>query len=201
MRQLVKKVKNGQDVSFVCSQCGKLIYDTFVPVGKKCEPNWDKIPEKCSCGARLTNRQPIIDINESDVDDNYIDGKVKSVGVNYETSYEQNNNENANVGMNIHEDIEIVDRGYIKDLESAISIDFFDMRLNIIKKENIKIPDNIDYLRMECIKRNISHVESNAKHFSCTDDICEYENIQERLIDLRERYDQLYKKLEDKKRF
>lgn len=185
MRQIVKRVKDGQEITFTCSQCGDLIHDMFVPIGKKCEPNWDKIPDKCSCGARLTIRQPIID--SSDIDDSYADGYNANDRI-----IRRNKPENISEKYDIY-------KGRIKDLETAISIDFLDMRLNGFKRDSIKIPDNIDHLRIECIKRNILHTESNVKHLSCIDDTCEKEDAQKRLNELRQRHDELSKKLDDKK--
>ncbi len=183
MRRMVKRVKNGQEVTFTCSQCGDLIHDMFVPIGKSCEPNWDKIPEKCSCGARLTSRIPIIDTS----------------GAN--TGYVDTMND-ENVRNNTHGDIseksDVYTR-YIRDLETAMSVDYFDMRLNSLKRYSIKIPDDIDYLRIECIKRNISHAELNVKHLSSTNNINEKEDAQDHLDDLRQKYNDLLSKLENKK--
>lgn len=174
MRQTVKKLKNGTEITFTCSQCGTLIHDMFLPIGKQVEPNWDKIPEKCSCGARLTNRMPIID--NSEIGNSNLDiGRINEI---------DGNNGNSDING-----------GRLRDLESAISIDYFDMRLGSFKRDNIKVPDNIDQLRIECIKRNIFRVESHAKHLSCTEDKCEKVETENRLNVLKQRYNDLYKKI------
>jgi hypothetical protein len=179
MRQIIKRIKNGQEIVFTCSQCGALIYDIFVPIGKKYEINWNKIQEKCSCGERVSNRQPIIDI--SDIDANLNDKNISDV------RRDKNISEKSDM---------CIER--IIDLENAISISYFDMRLNNFKRDNVKIPDNIDHLMIECIKRNISHMESNIKHLSYIDDIYEKEDAQKRLNNLKKRYNDLFYKLEDK---
>lgn len=210
MRQTVRKVKNGQEITFVCSKCGNFIHDVFLPTGKKYEGNdWDDIPEKCSCGARIINRQPIIDENGSytedtceDVCEDLYENVNNSVYVNIE-------NVHKNVKENL--DISII---RTRDLENAISLNFFDMRLNSFKRNNFKLPANIDFLRLECIKRNISHIESNIEQLSYkddrydrygkygkdgSDDIDDKREMHEQLNVLRKKYDDLLEKFEDRK--
>ena len=202
MRQIVKRVKNGQEVKFICSMCGEVIHCMFILDGDRVEINWDSIKEKCSCGAKLTNRQPIIDV------DNIHVGNVS-----------------GNVRENIHGDArghvcgdtrEAVSRGtneksdmyrrYMIYFENAVSIDYFDMRLNGLRTGNFKVPDNIDRLKIECIKRNISYIESYMEHSSYIDNECEKNELKEKLNMLRQRYSDMSKKSEDgknlgKKRF
>lgn len=181
MRQIVKRVKGGEDVTFECSRCGNFIYKMFVPSGKKCEPDCDKIPEKCSCGERLTSRQPIID--EDSQRTNGMRGSVhRSI--------------RDDKRRNVHENQDIY-REYIRDLESSISIEYFNMRLNGLKKNGLKIPDNIDNMMMECVKRNIFYVESNVKQLSNKDGVNSERGLQERLNILRQKHSELSKKLED----
>ena len=213
MKQIVRKVKNGQEITFVCSKCGDFVHNVFIPTGKKYEDDWDKIPEKCSCGARLTNRQPIIDESDKDTDDESRDI--------YENAHENIRKNIENAHENIRRNIENAHKSArenpdtygtrIGDLEKAISIDYFDMRLNSFKRSNFKLPDNVDFLRMECIKRNISHIESNMEKLSIREDANdedgtngkdstdEKREMQKRLNLLRQKYDDLLEKLEGRK--
>ena len=208
MRQIVKRVKNGEDITFTCSRCGNFVHNMFVPTGKKCESDWDKIPEKCSCGERLTNRQPIIDEEYKDVQ--AIDDVHKNVhkGIdNIHKNIDRGTNDDVrmgrdgyerNVRRSIYEKKDISEK-YIIDLENAISIGYFDMRLNSIKNNGLKIPDNIDSLRIECIKRNISHIESNVKQLQYKDSESGKRELQEQLNVLRQEYSDYSKKLDDRK--
>ena len=215
MRQIVKTEKNGKDVTYICSQCGELIHRMFIPLGKKkFEPNWDKIPEKCYCGARLINRKPIIDANDNIddsviddncdidvncdiVDDNITDSDIDDNCDIYDSvkNYSDIDNSSKKIGKNgygnISEKSEIYRKTMI-DLETAISIDYFDLRLNGLKKHNIKIPDNIDILRLECVERNISHVELSSKNPHME---IENKEIEERLNNLRQKYNDLSKRI------
>lgn len=183
MRQIVKKVNGGEDIILECSRCGNFIYNIFVPSGKKRELDCDKIPEKCSCGERLTNRQPIIDEDLQEINDTHI--RVYK-------------NKGDNAKRDVHKNKDIY-RGYIRDLESAISIDYFGMRLDGLKKRDLKIPDNIDNMMMECIKRNISHTESNIKQLSHKDATNGNRELQEQLNILTQKRSELTKKLDDKR--
>lgn len=204
MRQIVRKVKNGKEITFLCSKCGNFVHEVFIPIGKKYEDDWDKIPEKCSCGARLTNRQPIIDENETEK------GNGQDIDEVYDISGETYKNIRKNID-NTHKSVRENQDIYglrIRDLEKAISIDYFDMRLNSFKRSNLKIPDNVEFLRMECIKRNISYMESNMEK-----SLGDYENdgyggeynsddrkeAQKRLNLLRQKYDNLLEKFEVEK--
>lgn len=196
MRQIVKRVKNGQEVKFICSVCGAVIYSLFMLAGDSCEIDWDKLPEKCSCGTRLTNRQPIIDVNNPDVN-NTSGGTCENIRVDV----------CDNVYMckqrAVHRDISgnpDVYRRYIVDLESAVSIEYFDMRLEGLRRGNYKVPDNIDHLMVECIKRNISHIWSCMER-SSYDDEYDKDELKERLDILRQRYSDMTKKSGDKKDF
>jgi len=177
MRQTIKIKKDGQEVTFVCSECGNKIHDMFVPNGKIYEPDWNKIPEICDCGARLANRYPILDGN---IETYYIDNN-------------SNNVKRKNVQRDISERGDIY-RKRIRDLEIAISVDYFEMRLDGLKRDNFKAPDNIDNLRIDCIKRNISYIETFVGR---TNDEYEKEEAMERLESLKRKYSELSKKLED----
>ncbi len=186
MRQIIKMAKNGQEIIFLCSVCGNLIYNIIVPVGKVYEPDWNNIQEICVCGTRVLYRSPIIDDKGIDIIDD--------------------NRKSGNHRKNVHKKIKdrAEDRAdlyneRVKDLESAISIDYFEMRLECLKKDNFNVPNNIDHLKMECIKRNISHIELSFEHMSHLNDSSEKEVIQERLNILKQEYSGLTKKLEDKK--
>ncbi len=188
MRQIVKNVKGGKDVTFVCSKCGNVIYNTTVYDNNGYKPNWDKIPEKCTCGEKLTRKYPIVDADTQDMSNK--DGRY-----NRRTYDDIDVQSQDNVNKKSLES-----RDSIKDLEGAISIDYFDMILNILKKRNIKIPENIDYLKMKCIERNISHIESSMGQLSFTRYVHGKKHVQERLNTLRQQYDDLSRKLEERKR-
>ena len=188
MRQIVKNVKGGKDITFVCSKCGNSIHNMFVRTGDEYKSDWDKIPEKCTCEEKLTGRHPIIDIGNQD-----IDGEHENVCINIHNDVNRDKHDNVREKDNINRECK-------EDLENAISIDYFDMRLDGLKRRNFKIPDNLDYLRMECIKRNISHIESSTKQLFYTDDVHSKREAQERLNMLRQQYSILSEKLEDKKR-
>ena len=202
MIQIVKRVKNGQEIKFICSTCGEVIYCVSIPTGDRCEINWDELPENCSCGAKLINRQPIIDIDNIDMDD-------KSSDV-YEI---MSKDLHGNIGGNIRENIldkqgtvskavrekSDIYRRYIKDFENAVSIDYFDMRLNGLRSCNFKVPDNIDHLRTECVNRNICYIESCIKQSSYLDDEYDKNELKERLNILKQRYDDMCRKSEEKK--
>lgn len=187
MRQTIKIKKDGQEVTFVCSECGNTIHNMFIPTGKIYEPDWNKIPEICECGARLANRHPIID---NDIETCYID--------NNRTNINSRRNVRGNMSMSERADVY---RGRIRDLEIAISIDYFDMRLDGLRRDNFKAPDNIDCLRMNCIKRNISYIETFAGRMSNVDDAYEKEEVLERLESLKSKYSDLSDKLENRKDF
>ncbi len=191
MRKTIKNVKNGQEVSFTCSRCDSFVDIIFVPTGKKYEPNWDKIPDKCSCGEMLISRQPIIEELEEFCDNNndkYDDGNCHK--------YDNGNNAHSYVSRNSkrddsndgHERYDV----YMKDLERATSLDYFEMILKSIKEYCFEIPGNINELKFECIKRNIFCIESMNKR--CCDDSFDYEN---RLKVLKQMYDKLSDKLSD----
>lgn len=232
MRQIVKRVKNGQEVKFICSICGEVIYCVFILAGEECEINWDKLPEKCSCGTKLANRQPIIDTDGIDTDGIDMDGIDKdgtdtdcidTDGIDMggiDTDGVDMNNMSENMRGNVHRNIydnvrkdvqrtvsrdmsgnpDIYRRCMI-DLENAISVDYFDMRLGGLKRGNCKIPDNIDHLRIECIKRNISYIESCMERSSYAEDTCDANELKEMLNILRQKYSDMSKKSEDKKGF
>ena len=184
MRQTIKIKKDGQEVTFVCSECGNTIHNMFIPIGKIYEPDWNKIPEICECGARLTNRHPIID---NDIETCYID-----------------NNRNTNSRRVVRRDMSDrsdIYRRRIRDLEIAISVDYFDMRLDGLRRDDFKPPDNIDYLRMDCIKRNISYIETLTGRMPNKNGEYEKEEILERLDSLKRKYRDLSKKLENRKDF
>ena len=188
MRQMVKNVKGGKDITFTCSKCGNFVHSMFVCDGDENKSDWDKIPEKCVCGTKLTGRHPIIDIGIKDTC-----GERENVCRDIHVDVSKGPCDNVHEKYNINS-------GQMEDLENAISIDYFDMRLNGLKKRNFKIPDNLDYLRMECIKRNISHIESSTKQLFSTDDVHSKREVQERLNILRQQYSDLSEKLEDRKR-
>jgi hypothetical protein len=203
MRQIVKRVKGGQEIKFTCSICGETIYDMFVLDGDTCEINWEKIPEKCSCGEKLTNRQPIIDNSDTGVDN--VSSTIRE-NVHGNTC----NNVHRYMQRVISKDISgnpDVYRRCMIDLGNAVSIDYFDMRLGGLKIGNCKIPDNIDHLRTECIKRNISYVESCMERSSYDEDCCDKDELKEKLKILRQIYSDISKnsdiskKSEDKKDF
>lgn len=201
MRQITKRVKGGQETTFVCSKCGDFIHSMFISEGKRCEYDWSKVPEKCSCGAILTNRQPIIDIGGEDTYTTDVDGIHESEYTNDENVHINDENVHRNAG-----DIRKNTYGshgtreeYIRDIEDAISIDYFEIRLNSFKRSNFKIPDNVDDLRLECIKRNISYIESSLKQLSHKYDTDSKNDMQERLSMLIQKHDDLLEKLEDKK--
>jgi hypothetical protein len=187
MRQTIKIKKDGQEVTFVCSECGNKIHDMFIPIGKIYEPDWNKIPEICECGARLANRRPIID---DDIETCYID--------NNRTNISSRRNVRGNMSMSERADVY---RRRIRDLEIAISIDYFNMRLDGLRRDNFQVPDDIDYLRMNCIKRNISYIETFAGRMSNVDDAYEKEEVLERLESLKSKYSDLSDKLENRKDF
>lgn len=187
MRQTIKIKKDGQEVTFVCSECGNTIHNMFIPIGKIYEPDWNKIPEICECGARLANRHPIID---NDIETCYIDNNRNNI----------NSRRNVRGNMSMSERADIY-RRRIRDLEIAISVDYFDMRLDGLRRDNFKLPDNIDYLRMDCIKRNISYIETLTGRMSNENDEYEKEEILERLEGLKRKYRDLSKKLENRKDF
>lgn len=196
MIQIVKKIKNGQEKKFICSTCGEVIYCVSILTGDKCEINWDKLPEKCSCGAKLINRQPIIDADNLDMDDASKDMYEK-------VSKDVRGNTGGNIReMNTHGKItrekSDVYKRYIKDFENAVSIDYFDMRMNGLKSGNFKVPDNINHLRVECIKRNISYVELCMSQSSYLDDEYDKNELKERLNILRQRFDEMSRKSEDR---
>ena len=202
MRQIVKRVKNGQEVKFICSKCGEIIYCVFIITGDTCEINWDKLPEKCSCGAKLTNRQPIIDPADNgdngDNDDNADNLDIGNICGNVHRNICDNVSKDKQriVYRNISENPDIYKRCMI-DLENAVSIDYFDMRLSGLKRGNCKIPDNIDHLRMECIKRNICYIESCMERFSYEEDECDTNELKEMLNTLRQKYNDMSAKSED----
>ena len=201
MRQITKRVKGGQETTFVCSKCGDFIHSMFISTGKKCEYDWSKVPEKCSCGAILTNRQPIIDIDGEDIDATDVDGTHENAHINDENVHINDENVRRNTG-NIRKNIygsSGTREEYIKDIEDAISIDYFEIRLNSFKRSNFKIPDNVDDLRLECIKRNISYIESSLKQSPHKYDADSKNDMQERLSVLIQKHDDLLEKLEDKK--
>ncbi len=187
MKQIVDRVKNGKYVKFICSICGEIVNTVFVPIGAKCETNWDNVPEKCSCGARLTNRQPIIEADGPDMDNGYekICDNVKDA--------------RRAISRDRQDDPDIY-RRYVMDLDRAVSIDYFDMRLNGLKRGNFEVPDNIDHLRIECIKRNISYIESCMEQLP-EEDTHGKEELKERLDTLKQRYNDTSKKTEDRKDF
>jgi hypothetical protein len=196
MRQIVKRVKNGQEVKFKCSTCGDIVYSIFVLDGDEFEINWDEIPEKCSCGARLTNRQPIIDTGNTVIDNNSENVRGDTYGNAYNNLH-KGMQMAISRGMSINPDIY---RRCMIDLANAVSIDYFDMRLGGLKASNCKIPDNIDRLRIECIKRNISYIELYMER-SSYDEECDKDGLKEKLNILRQMYDDASKKSEDSKDF
>ena len=208
MKQIVKRVKDGQEITFICSKCGDFVHDMFVPNGKKYEYDWSKVPEKCSCGAMLTNRQPIIDIDGEDeniVDTDTAHGNLRindgGIHTNGGNSYKGDENVHKNTG-NAHKNMyrsQGTLEEYMKDLEDAISIDYFEIRLNSFKRSNFKIPDDVDDLRLECIKRNISYIESSLRQSPHKYDADGKNDMQERLSVLRQKHDDLLKKLEGNK--
>ena len=180
MKQIIKMVKNGQEITFICSVCGNLVYDMFVPVGKEYEPDWNKVQEICVCGTRLIHRDPIID--DSDLKTNHIINRNNG---------NQRKNRSATEKADLYAEC-------IKDLGDAISIDYFDMRLYNLKRNNFKVPNNVDYLMGECIKRNIHYVELGIEHVN---DMHMKKEMHERLNSLKQRYSSISKKLEIKKDF
>ncbi len=222
MRQRVKNVKNGQEVTFICSNCENIIDIVFIPTGGKYEPNWNKIPEKCSCGERLIYRQPIIDkyeenngadnSNVDDVDNDNIDNEsdLNNDSIDNETNHNDNSINNMtnrndddriddyNDGDNYNIDAKNseVYKGYIRDLERAISFDYFEMRLKGLKRNHFKVPDNIDLLRLECIHRNISRDESIIEGSRCEEYDPDNMDIRARLSMLKQRHTELSNKLE-----
>jgi hypothetical protein len=192
MMEIVKKVKNGQEIKFICSTCGDVIYSVFVLTGDICEIDWDKLPEKCSCGAKLTRRQPIIDADNLDFD---IISKDISEGL---SGIVHENNLERDVTRCREEKADVYKR-YIMDFENAISVDYFDMRLNGLKSGNFKVPDNIDNLRIECLNRNISYIELCMRKLSYLDDNCDKDELKEKLKRLKQRYNDMSRKSEDKK--
>jgi hypothetical protein len=204
MRQIVKRVKNGQEVKFICSICGEVIHSMFILDGDRVEINWDSIPEKCSCGAKLTNRQPILDVDNLDIVRGNVCGNI-SENVHGDVRGNICGNTRGTVSRGTNEKSDMY-RRYMTDFENAVSIDYFDMRLNGLRSGNFKVPDNIDHLKIECIKRNISYIESYMERSSYLDDECEKNELKERLNMLRQRYSDMSKKSEDgkslgKKRF
>lgn len=203
MRQIIKRVKNGQEVKFICSICGDTIYDMFVLDGDTYEINWEKIPEKCSCGTKLTNRQPIIDNSGIGVDNIYSTMRGNVHGDAYDNIHRYMQRA---ISKDISGNPDVYRRCMI-DLENAVSIDYFDMRLGGLKMGNCKIPDNIDHLRTECIKRNISYVESCIERSSYDEDGCDKDELKEKLKILRQIHSDISensdisKKSEDKKDF
>jgi hypothetical protein len=219
MRQIVKRVKNGQDVKFICSTCGELIHSIFILTGDRCEFDWDDLPDKCSsCGAKLTGRQLVIDadnVEGENIDNDNISGGNLNIG-NLDAGNLDNDyiyeNVHGNVCGNIHRDTygavsrnasdkSNIYKRYMMDLEKAVSIDYFDMRLNGLKRNNFKVPDNIDRLRIECIERNISHIESRMKQSSYEEDVYDKNKLKEILNILRQKYNEMSRKMEDNKDF
>ncbi len=213
MRQMVKKVKNGREVTFICSNCENFIDIVFIPIGGKYEPNWDKIPEKCPCGERLIYRQPIIDKfeenNDTDNEGDINNDDINNGDVNNETNYNSdsvNNVTNRDVdhidnyinddGSNMDAKNSETYKGYIKDLERAMSLDYFEMRLKGLKRSHFKVPDNIDLLRLECIHRNISHDESIIEGSRFGEYDSDNVDIRARLSMLKQRHTELSNKLE-----
>ena len=196
MMEIIKNVKNGKEIKFICSTCGDDVYCVFILTGDKCEIDWDKLPEKCSCGAKLTKRQPIIDTDNLD-----IDNISKDIYENIGGNIDENNLEiRRTVSRGGREKADVYKR-YIIDFENAISVDYFDMRLNGLKSGNFKVPDNIDRLRAECINRNISYIELCIGQSSYLDDDCDKDELKEKLNILRQRYNDMSRKSEDKKDF
>lgn len=194
--EIIKNVKNGKEIKFICSTCGDDVYCVFILTGDKCEIDWDKLPEKCSCGAKLTKRQPIIDTDNLD-----IDNISKDIYENIGGNIDENNLEiRRTVSRGGREKADVYKR-YIIDFENAISVDYFDMRLNGLKSGNFKVPDNIDRLRAECINRNISYIELCIGQSSYLDDDCDKDELKEKLNILRQRYNDMSRKSEDKKDF
>lgn len=200
--QVIKRVKNGEEVKFICSICGEVIYCMFVYTGERREVDWDKLPETCSCGAKLTKRQPIIDADNIDKDD-------ISKNIHEDVHDDKRENVRGNVfgahgivPRSVHEKSDVYKR-YMIDFENAISIDYFDMRLNGLKSGNYKVPDNIDHLMMNCINRNISYIELFIEQSSYSDDGYDKNELKDRLNVLRQRYKDISRKSEDfdKKRF
>lgn len=194
--EIVKKVKNGQEIKFICSTCGDVIYCVFILTGDKCEIDWDKLPEKCSCGAKLTKRQPIIDVDNLDIDNI---SKDIYEGL-HENIHENNLEKDGTVPRSGRGKADVYKR-YIMDFERAISVDYFDMRLNGLKSNNFKVPDNIDRLMVECLNRNISYIELCIGQLSYLDDDCDKDELKEKLNKLRQRYNDMSRKSEDKKDF
>lgn len=226
MRQIVKRVKDGQEIRFICSICEEIIYCVFMLNGNRCEIDWGEIPEKCSCGAKLKDIQPIIDgcfVGK----DGYFTGKdgcfigmsegyigTDNMSRNVHGNIHGNSVVNvSNVNRNacrfvpggIHENSDIYNR-YIMDFGTAVSIDYFDMRLNGLKERGFKVPDNIDNLRTECIARNISYVESCMGRCSYSESGHDRSGLRERMKILRQMHSEMSEKCEygkdfDKKRF
>lgn len=204
MRQIVKRVKNGQEVKFICSTCGEVTYSMFILEGEGYEIDWDEIPEKCPCGAKLTNRQSIVDIANLDIGDtseNMCGDTNGNMRENVHGNMHENFHRNTygNVSRNIQENSDVY-RRCMSDLENAVSIDYFDMRLNGLKRGNFKIPNNIDHLRIECIKRNISYIELCIKS-PFEKDECDSREIKERLNMLRQIYNDASRKYDDNQDF
>jgi hypothetical protein len=199
MIQIIKKIKNGQEKKFICSTCGEVIYCVVIITGEKSEINWDKLPEKCSCGAKLINRQPIIDADNLDMDDASQDIYEKvSKDICGDMGGDICEMDTRAVSKSVREKSDVYKR-YLKDFENAVSIDYFDMRMNGLKSGNFKVPENIDHLRVECIKRNISYVESCVNQSSYLNDEYDKNELKERLNILRQRYKDMSGKFEDRK--
>lgn len=194
MRQVVKNVKNGKEMTFVCSACDSIVDIIFVPTGKNYEPDWYKIPEKCSCGERLISRQPIIDeYDDKNCDDDGGSGNEDDVdnGIDNHRNTCKTIDKNVGVG-NIHDKYNIC----MRDLERAMSLNYFHMRLNSLKRSSFKIPENIDALKLECINRNISHIESMTWLSDNGDDEDGGMNMYGMLNNLRQIHGELSNKLE-----
>jgi hypothetical protein len=202
MIQIVKKMKNGQEIKFICSTCGEIIYCVSILTGDKCEIDWDNLPEKCSCGAKLINRQPIIDADNLDIDDASKDmyEKIsKDVHGNAVRNTRENILETRGTATKVAHEKSDVYKRYIKDFENAVSIDYFDMRLNGLKSGNFNVPENIDHLRVECIKRNIAYVELCVSQSSYLEKEYDKNELKERLKILRHRHNEMSKNYEDRK--
>ncbi|MBI2045658.1 hypothetical protein HYT23_06375 [Candidatus Pacearchaeota archaeon] len=81
-------------------------------------------------------------------------------------------------------DKEITDR-FIKDLETATSIDFFEMRVKDLTMGGGFLPRNLDYLRSQTVRKNIKKLEMDIASSSQKD----YSKMrQDQLDDIKIKY-------------
>lgn len=192
MRRKIRTEKDGKWVTYTCSVCENIICDIFTIIGTGyiCEPDWNNIPEICKCGTRITNRQPILDeFVEYDKFDKFDKLNCGNDEIDHFSHRERNRRD-------ILDRSEIY-RRRIEDLENAISIDYFDMRVGGLRKDNFQIPEDIDDLRVNCIKRNISHIEAIIDHPFFKNDIHEKREIKEKLNILKEKHSEFSEKMRD----